>query len=164
MNVITAHPQPHRRTPDLTRMTPAQRAELKAFIARLERAGGYSPAHIRRVLSPAEEQRLIELERLVSWAPCDPARGAERPAVAAEHAKGVSVLMPERVARKRRLTAVSDLQDAVARLALIFDDPVPATIDPQRDPEGLHRLEGCARYLTQLAGQLESQPVYAQGA
>ena len=162
-DTATVIPQPHRRRPDLTRLTPAELAELTAMVERLRRAGGFSPAHIRRVFDPTEERRLIDLERLVRWVPCDPATGPERPAPVMEHAKGVAVLMPARVVQSRRRNATSDLVDAVERISLVLDCPMARTIEPRADPDCVHRLEVCAAQLTTIANRLEqSQPAMMQ--
>lgn len=150
------------RTPDLSNLTRIEFAELRDMIARLQRAGGFDPRTIRLTFSPEEIARLKQLEGKVQWTAPMPATRAERPATASNVGTGGGMLMPKRIADKRRQNATSDLTDAVARLALVFDLPMQKQIDPRTDPDGLHRLEACACYLTTLAGTLEAQPVTMQ--
>jgi hypothetical protein len=164
-DAATITPPPPTRVPDLSDLDRDERAELRDYIDRLKRAGGFDPGTIRLTLSPEEIARLRTLEGRVRWAVPMPARRAERPATATNDGTGGIVLMPTRVAQKRHKNAVSDLMDATERLALLFDTPMPVHVDPQRDPDGVQRLELCSRYLTTLAGRLEqAQPAMQIGA
>lgn len=151
------------RTPDLSKLSRGEFAELRDMITRLQRAGGFDPRTIRLTLSPEEIARLRELEGKVRWIAPMPARRAEKAAPATEYAKGVAVLMPARVVQSRRRNATSDLMDAVERISLALDCPLARTIEPRADPDCVHRLEVCAAQLTTIANRLEqSQPAMMQ--